>query len=177
MSYRLCEECSMEVNKPTLGKSPNRTVPVNVGHREGLALLGLAGLMAFLVIVLVVTVVLASWVRQSGKERLTCRTLDALAGALRVYHQTTGEFPPTLPSNAQLIECLNEVEPARKAVEDMPAYVFRTTTDGNEILDGWGREVSYVFDAATKRPKLTSEGPDGDDPADNLFAEGLGSEF
>ena len=167
----------MAVNKPMLQKSPNRTVPVDVGHRKGLALLGLAGLMAFLVIVLVVAVVLASWVRQSGKERLTCQTLDALAGVLRVYHQATGEFPPTVSSNAQLIEYLNKVEPARKAVEDMPAHVFRSTSSGNEILDGWGRPVSYVLDAATNRPKLISEGPDGDDPADNLYAEGLGSEF
>ncbi|NIA06841.1 MAG: hypothetical protein GWP14_04240 [Actinobacteria bacterium] len=167
----------MAVNEPTLQKSSNRTLPVDVGHREGLALLGLAGLMAFLVIVLVVTVVLASWVRQSGKERLTYRTLNALADAVRVYHQTTGEFPPTVPTNAQLLEYLNKVEPARKTVENMPPHVFRNTTAGKEILDGWGRPVSYVLDTATKRAKLISEGPDGDDPADNLYAEGLGSEF
>ena len=167
----------MAVNKPKLGKNASQTVPVNAGHKEGLALLGLAGLMAFLVIVLVVTVVLASWVRRSGKERVSCQTLNALAGALRVYQQATGEFPPTVASNAQLIEYLNKVEPSRKALEDMPTYVFRTTTGGNEILDGWGREVSYVLDAATKRPRLSSEGPDGDDPADNLYAEGLGAEF
>ena len=38
----------MATNKSKLGKNPNLTVPVNAGHRAGLALLGLAGLMAFL---------------------------------------------------------------------------------------------------------------------------------
>ena len=149
--------------------------PTVAGHRQGLALLGLAGLMAFLVILLVVTVVLASWVRQSGKERLTCRTLDALAAALAEYHQATGDFPPTVDSNAQLIACLNQLAPARAAVEAVPPHVFRATSAGNEILDGWGRPISYVFDAAAKRPQLFSQGPDPDDPADDLYAESLGS--
>ena len=162
---------------PILEKSPYRTLPVSARQREGLALLGLAAVMAFLVIVLVATVVVASWVRQSGKEQLTARTLKALAGAVMVYQKTTGEFPPTVSSNAQLLEYLNKVQPAREALESMPAYVFRNTAAGKEILDGWARPVSYIFDAAAKRPTLVSQGPDSADPADNLYAEGLGSEF
>ena len=163
--------------RPILEKSSNRRPAANIRQRKGIALLGLAGLMAFLVIVLVVTVMAASWVRQSGREQLTYRTLEALADALKVYQQAAGEFPPTVSSNAQLLAYLNTVEQSREAVEGMPAHMFHITTAGREILDGWGRPVRYISDAAAKRPKLVSEGPDGDDPADNLYAEGLGSEF
>lgn len=151
--------------------------PNGRANRKGMALLGLAGVMACLVILLVATVVLASWVRQSGKERLTCRTLDALALAVQEYHQAGGEFPPTVSSNAQLVACLNSVEQSRAAVQAMQPHVFRDAAGGPEILDGWARPLSYALDSTTARPQLFSQGQDPDDPADNLYAASLGSEF
>ena len=157
--------------------NPEQSLPRNPRQTEGLALLGLTALMAFLVIVLVAVVVVASWVRQSGKEQLTRRTLNALAGALIAYNQATGEFPPTVASSAQLLDHLNSVPPARKALQAMPPHVFRTTTSGKEILDAWARPLSYVFDPAAKRPELISKGSDAEDPADDLYAQGLRSKF
>ena len=157
--------------------NPKQSLPRNPRQMEGLALLGLTVLMAFLVIVLVAVVVIASWVRQSGKEQLTRRTLKALAGALIVYNQTTGEFPPTVASSTQLLDRLNSVPPARQALQAMPPHVFRTTTGGKEILDAWARPLTYVFDPAAKRPELISKGPDAEDPADDLYARGLRSKF
>ena len=142
-------------------------------RNKGLALLGLMGWMVFLAIMLVAIVAMASWVRKTGKEQLTRRTLEALASALMVYHQAAGEFPPTVSSNSQLLDYLNSVPSAREAVQAMPPHVFRTTTAGEEILDGWSRPLIYVYDPAAHRPELISIGPDSEDPADDLYAEGL----
>ena len=165
------------IARTTLQEPKALPFPATAARRKGLALLGLAGVMACLVILLVATVVLASWVRQSGKERLTCRTLDALALAVQEYHQAGGEFPPTVSSNAQLVACLNSVEQSRAAVQAMQPHVFRDAAGGPEILDGWARPLSYALDSTTARPQLFSQGQDPDDPADNLYAASLGSEF
>ena len=157
----------------TLVLNSKRSLLGSGPQSRGIALLGLTALMAFLVIILVVLVVTASWARQSGKEQLTRRTLQALAAAIIAYDQDTGGFPPAISSNAQLLKCLNSVDPARKAVLAMPPHVFRNTAAGKEILDGWGRPLTYVSDPAAKMVRLFSQGLDADDPADDLYAEGL----
>ena len=157
----------------TLILHPNRSLLSSRPQGKGIALLGLMALMAFLVIILVMLVVTASWVRQSGKEQMTRRTLQALAAAVIAYDQATGDFPPAVSSNVQLLNYLNSVDPARKAVQAMPPHVFRNTAAGKEILDGWGRPLTYVSDPAAKMVRLFSQGLDADDPADDLYAEGL----
>jgi type II secretory pathway pseudopilin PulG len=158
---------------PIFAVNANRSLPVNSRPNKGLALLGLTGLIAFLVIMLVVIVVMASWVRKTGKEKLTRSTLESLASALMVYSQATGQFPPTVSSNAQLLDYLNSVPQARQAADAMPPYVFRTSEAGKEILDGWTRPLTYVFDPASARPELISKGPDPADPTDDIYAQGL----
>ena len=160
-------------NQPVLAVDTNPLLPGDSPSRKGLALLGLTGLIAFLVIMLVVIVVMASWVRKTGKEKLTRSTLESLASAVMVYNQATGQFPPTVSSNAQLLDYLNSVPQVRRAVDAMPPYVFRTNAAGKEILDGWARPVTYVFDPASVRPELISKGPDPADPTDDIYAQGL----
>ena len=155
------------------GRPRGRFSPGGSRPNEGLALLGLMGWMVFLTIMLVAIVAMGSWVRKTGKEQLTRRTLEALASAVLVYHQATGEFPPEVSSNSQLLDYLNSLPAARESVQAMPPYVFRTTAAGKEILDGWSRPLSYVYDPASHRPELISKGPDSEDLSDDLYAEGL----
>ena len=148
------------------------------GQPKGLGLMGLMGWLGVLVIVLVGIVAAANWARQSGRERLTRRSLDKLAEAVAAYKQAEGEFPPAVSSNAELLKYLDSAEPARKSLEAMGEYVFRVTSKGREILDGWARPLRYVFDgAANARPELVSDGPDGQDPADDIYAQRLGPTF
>ena len=145
---------------------------------KGLGLMGLMGWLGVLVIVLVGIVSAANWARQSGRERLTRRSLSALAGALGAYKQAEGEFPPGVSNNAELVRYLESVEPARELLEAMEGYVFRVTSQGREILDGWGRPLRYVFEGgADAQPELVSDGPDGQDKADDIYAQGFGLRF
>jgi len=158
------------------GRPRGRFSPGDPQPNKGLALLGLMGWIVFLTIMLVAVVVMASWVRKTGKEQLTRRTLQGLSFALMVYHQATGEFPPTVASNSQLLDYLNSLPAAREAVQAMPPYVFRVTAAGHkEILDGWSRPLSYVYDPASRQPELISKGPDNQDLTDDIYAEGLHS--
>lgn len=158
---------------PIFAVNTTPLLPVNSRPNKGLALLGLTALIAFLVIMLVVIVVMASWVRKTGKEKLTRSTLESLASAVMVYNQATGQFPPTVSSNAQLLDYLNSVAQARRAVDAMPPYVFRTSAAGREILDGWARPVTYCLEPTSRRPELISKGPDSQDPTDDIYAQGL----
>jgi len=160
---------------PIFSLNPNQFSPGNPQPNKGLALLGLMGWMVFLTIMLVAIAAMGSWVRKTGKEQLTRRTLEALASAVLVYNQATGEFPPTVSSNSQLLDYLNSLPPAREAVQAMPPYVFRTTAAGKEILDGWSRPLSYVYDPVSHQPELISKGPDSQDLTDDLYAQGLHS--
>ena len=148
------------------------------GQPKGLGLIGLMGWLGVLVIILVGTVAAANWARQSGREELTRRSLDKLAQAVAAYKQSEGDLSPGVASNAELLKYLNSVEPARKSLATMGGYVFRPTSNGNEILDGWARPLRYVFDGnANARPQLVSDGPDGQDEADDIYAQGLGPTF
>ncbi len=145
---------------------------------RGLGLLGLMGWLGFLVILLVGVVAAANWARQSGREKLTRQCLNALGEALVAYRQAEGEFPPTVSSSAELVKYLKSVAAAQERLEGMGEHVFDTTSRGREILDGWGRPLRYVFDGgAGQRPELKSQGPDPDDPADDIYAEGLQAVF
>ena len=155
-----------------------RAVPPEQGQRKGLGLLGLMGWLGFLVILLVAIVAAASWARQAGREKLTRQCLKAVEQALLAYRQAEGEFPPTVSNSVELVKYLKSVGPAQKRLEEMGEHVFRTTSRGKEILDGWGRPLRYVFDGgAGQRPELKSQGPDEDDPADDIYAEGLQAVF
>ena len=151
----------------------------DAGRAGGLTLLSLVGLMVLLVILLVAMVATASWVRQSGRERLTRRTLESLAQAVKVYQQSTGEFPPAVSSNADLLRYLGSVQASGQALQEMPAYAFRSTAGGREILDGWSRPLQYVYvfdpksNNRNNRPELFSHGRDAQDPADDLYADSL----
>ncbi len=145
---------------------------------KGLALLGLMGWLGFLVILLVGVVAAASWARQSGRQKLSRQCLKTLAEALIAYRQAEGGFPPTVSCNAELVKYLKSVGSAKECLEGMGEHVFGTTSTGREILDGWGRPLRYVFDGGPgQRPELKSQGPDPDDPADDIYAEGLQAVF
>ncbi len=145
---------------------------------RGLALLGLMGWLGFLVILLVGIVAAANWARQSGRQKLTRQCLKTLAEALVAYRQAEQEFPPTVSCSAELVKYLKSVPPAQQRLEGMREHVFHTTNTGRQILDGWGRPLRYVFDGGPgQRPELKSQGPDPDDPADDIYAEGLQAVF
>ena len=141
----------------------------------GLSLPGLIGLMSFLVILLVVLVGSGSWVRQSGRQRITRRTLVALDRALVAYNQAAGEFPQRIQSNAQLLERLNGTKASRDILVDLPEHVYKDTARGREILDGWGRPLRYALGgSAAKRGRVFSDGPDQQDRADDIYAQDMG---
>ena len=148
------------------------------GERRGLSLLGLMVCLSFLVIVLVGIVAAGKWARWSGRQRLSRQCLASVAEALWAYKESEGEFPPAVSSNAELVKYLESAGAARECLEDMGGYVFRDTSQGREILDGWGRPLRYVFEGgAGQRPELLSAGPDEDDPTDDIYAEGLKAVF
>ena len=141
----------------------------------GLTLPGLMGLMGSLVILLVVLVGVANWVRQSGKERITRGTLETLSRALAEFERAKGVFPQAVSSNSQLLGQLEEVEASRKVLADLGEHVYRDTAGGKEILDGWARPVRYsVEGSGPRRGRVFSDGPDEQNRADDIYAEGLG---
>lgn len=137
------------------------------GRAKGVALLNLLGLMVLLVIMLVVIVATASWVRQSGRESLTRRTLESLSQSVAMYEESAGEFPPAVSSNAELVRYLGSVESSGRVLEGVPAYAFRHTPGGREILDGWGRPVRYALSAT--KAELISDGRHADDHSDDIL--------
>jgi type II secretory pathway pseudopilin PulG len=140
--------------------------PGRRGCAKGVALLNLLGLMVLLVIMLVVIVATASWVRQSGRESLTRRTLESLSQALAMYEESAGDFPPAVSSNAELVRHLGSLESSGQVLKAMPAYAFRHTPGGREILDGWGRPLRYALSGT--RAELISEGRHADDHSDDV---------
>ena len=138
---------------------------------RGSAMLGMMPWISFSLILLVALVATANWARQSGKLLLTRQCLDTLAGALVAYREAEGEFPPTVSSTAELIKRLNSIPDARLRLEEMQEQVFDTTSSPGQILDAWARPLQYVFDRQTgQRPQLKSQGPDPNDPADDIYA-------
>ena len=138
---------------------------------RGSAMLGMMLWISFSLILLVALVATANWARQSGQLLLTRQCLNNLAEALVAYKHAEGQFPPTAPSNAQLLKYLNSIPQAQQRLEEMQEYVFDNTPSGPEILDGWARPLQYVFDSRTgQRPQLKSQGPDPNDPADDIYA-------
>ena len=146
-------------------------LPTRQTQGNGFALLGLLAWLGFLIIVLVATVSLADWLRQTGREKISRQGMQALANALSVYAQDQGAFPPAA-TGAELTSYLHKVDQAKEAMENTGDYVFRQTSKGREILDGWSRPIRYVLPPdAAKAPVLISEGPDANDPADDIYME------
>ena len=149
-------------------------LPLKAPEPSGLGLAGLMAWLVFLVIVLVTLVATSNWARMSGRDRLSRQSLAHVAHAVLAYKQATGEFPPAVSSNAELIKYLNSAKPSKDRIDAMPQHILGTTTKGKEILDAWGRPLRYVFDAgAGATPELISNGPDTDDPTDDIYNETL----
>ena len=165
-------------NRQAWGRNCKGALTADKPQPKALGLLGLMGWLGFLVILVLGIVAAASWARQSGRQMLTRQCLRTLAEALVAYRQAEGEFPPTVSSSAELLKYLKSLPAAQQRLQDMGEHVFDTTTTGRQILDGWGRPLRYVFDGAPgQRPELKSQGPDPDDPADDIYAEGLQEVF
>ena len=151
---------------------------VKMPEPRGSALLVLMEWLGFLVLLLVAAVAAANWTSQSGRQILTRQCLDTLAEALVAYKQVEGEFPPTVASTGELMKYLKSVPQAQQRLEQMAEHIIDPTSGGQEILDGWSRPLRYVFDSgAGQRPELKSQGPDPNDPADDIYAPALQAVF
>ena len=157
-------------------QSPNRkgAPTTEMPNSKGLALVWLTLWLGFLVILLMAVVATANWTKQSGQQILTRQCLNNLAQALLAYKQDKGEFPPTVASTAELVKLLKSTPQAQPHLAKMAKHVFDTTSKGPEILDAWSRPLKYVLDSQTGHgPELKSQGPDPNDPADDIYAEQL----
>ena len=163
-----------KTSQPAFSSNRKGDLTAEMPKPRGLALLGLMLWLGFLVILMMAVVATANWAKQSGQQLLTRQSLNTLGEALLAYKQAQGEFPPTSSSTAELLQHLKSTPQAQQLLEQMTEHIFDTTSKGSEILDGWGRPLQYVFDAATgHRPELKSQGPDQNDPADDIYAQAL----
>jgi hypothetical protein len=143
----------------------------------------------------------AIWDAFTKPDVTTQRTFAALDAALDRYHDDWGKFPWTETTPDGLMGAVDEtpkksLRPAKGAPDDAEALLYAAlncrlkrgpyVTGANLLTlekefkgvryrvycDGWGRPLNYdVPESGMKKPLLTSDGPDPDDPDGQMTNE------
>lgn len=136
--------------------------------RRGFGLLELATALAFLCILLGLSVSLARFVRATSAEQITRQVLRQLEQALNA-HDAKGTLPPALPEDVRPPAAARSTEADWADFARRSNGVVATLAGVDEIVsDAWGHPIGYLdFEqdsigmAPHGRPFCFSPGPDG----------------
>jgi prepilin-type N-terminal cleavage/methylation domain-containing protein len=138
-------------------------------HKAGVTLVEMLIVLAIIVLLISITIGVATSVQNKGKEQLIKNTFGLLEGALQEYRDYMGSFPEAMDADPNL-NCeilyreLERVPGSRQIMQEITDSLIddKAGTPGLEIYDPWSTVLDYRYDRAVDTfPVLTSAGPDG----------------